>query len=213
MNTVNIIKKLESNIGGRWTGITFHREDVNHKKVIARPMRFCEAIKESSTGPITLNKDLLSCPGALRSFGWSTNGDNQLAENMAKKNGTTKEIALGLIKNVPLFKESISAITIGGSESPDVIVSYSQPTAVMSLLYSWQMVKGIDFEVDLSSVMAVCGNVAAGAYQLDKVCLSFGCPESRQYGTIGRDRLIIGFPTHIIEDVFSKGIQPKLFVA
>jgi len=209
---MNIIRNLESTIGGRWTGIKFHRKNVTHEKMVTQQMRFCEAIKESSTGPITLNKELLSCPGALRSFGWSINGDNRLAENMAQKNGIKKEIALKLIKKVPHLEDSVSAVTVGYSEAPDVVVSYSQPAAVMSLVYNWQMVKGIDFEVDISSVMSVCGYVASGAYLMNKVCLSFGCPESRQYGAIGRDRLILGLPAHLIENVFSEEVKPKSFV-
>ena len=197
---MNKVRRLENAMGGRWTGIIFHRENVINENRPKRPMRFCEAIKKSSTGPLTLTKDFLNCPGALRSFGWNINGDSRLAENMAKKNGIKVEIAEKLIKNVPYFNDPITAITLGVYESPDVIVSYSQPESAMRLICQWQQANGIDLDVAISSVLAVCGCVATGAYLFDKICLSFGCPESRNYGAIGNDRLVIGLPVRVIDN-------------
>ena len=200
---MNKIKRFESAVGGRWTGIIFHQEDIPNENIAKRPMRFCEAIRESSTGPLTLTKDLLSCPGALRSFGWSRNGDNRLAEKMAAKNGIKIEFAKKLIEKTPCLNKELSAITIGVYESPDVIVSYAQPEAAMRLVYLWQKRNGIDLDVTISSIMAVCGCVATGAYVADKLCVSFGCPESRDYGVIGNDRLIIGLSARRIENIFT----------
>ena len=64
----------------------------------------------------------------------------------------------------------------------------------MQLLSQWEIAYATDLTVKISSVMAVCGNVAAAAYITHKICLSFGCSESRNHGAIGRDRLIIGIP-------------------
>jgi uncharacterized protein (DUF169 family) len=63
----------------------------------------------------------------------------------------------------------------------------------------WQEVYHSALDVSISSVMAVCGSVAASAYSTQKVCCSFGCPESRLQGGIGRDRLAIGVPTGLLK--------------
>ena len=199
---MNRIKRFERTVGGRWTGLIFHRDHVPNQSIADRSMRFCEAIKLSNTGPITLTKDLLDCPGARRSFGWVTNEDDKLVKKMAEKNGMKEETAKKLIKKIPHLEDRISAITVGTYESPDIILSYTQPEAAMRLVYQWQKIFGVNLDVIISSVMAVCGNVVAGAHISNKICLSFGCPESRNHGAIGSDRLIIGLPAHLIDENF-----------
>jgi len=69
----------------------------------------------------------------------------------------------------------------------------------MRLVLLWQRMNHNALNVSLSSVMAVCGNVAVAAYTTQNVCCSFGCPESRRNGHIGRDRMIVGVPTAIMQ--------------
>jgi uncharacterized protein (DUF169 family) len=64
----------------------------------------------------------------------------------------------------------------------------------MRFLNVYQRVFGEKLKVELSGFAAVCGNVAVKAYVDKKVSLSFGCEDSRQYGGISRDRLIVGIP-------------------
>jgi uncharacterized protein (DUF169 family) len=199
---MNKIRRFERIIGGRWTGIKFHRGNVPDENMPNQAMRFCEAIKASTTGRLTLTKDLVACPGALRSFGWVTDKDEILAQEIAEKRGMKKEAAQALIRKIPRLDGKISGITIGDYDSPDLILSYIQPEAAMQLVYQWQKIFGTDIDVKISSIMAVCGNVAASAQTTDKICMSFGCPESRNHGGIGRDRLVIGIPAHLIEKFF-----------
>ena len=51
---MNKIRKFERRIGGRWTGIKFHRGNVPDENISHQSMRFCEAIKASTT----LSKEL-----------------------------------------------------------------------------------------------------------------------------------------------------------
>jgi len=196
---MNKIRRFESRIGGRWTGIKFHRGDMANKNISNQPMRFCEAIKASITRPITLTRDFVDCPGALRSFGWATDKDDILAQEIAKRRGMKEEAAKALIKKIPRLDDKISGVSIGDYDSPDLILSYIQPEAAMQLVYQWQKIYPIDLDVKISSVMAVCGNVTAAVYTTNKICMSFGCPESRNHGAIGRDRLVIGVPFQMIE--------------
>jgi len=200
---MNKVRRFESIIGGRWTGIKFLRGELSKKNISHRSMRFCEAIKASITGRLTLTRDLLECSGALRSFGWATDKDEILAQEIAKKRGMKKEAAKALIREVPRLDEKISGITIGDYESPDLILSYAQPEAAMQLVYQWQKIYGVGLGVKIFSIMSVCGNVAAAVHTTNKICMSFGCPESRNHGAIGRDRLVIGIPVYLIETLLA----------
>lgn len=195
------VKLFEQRIGGRWTGIKFHRNETPDKHLAKRPMRLCQAIKASNTRPIVLTQDLVSCPGALRSLGWAVSQDDKIARKIAEAAGTGFEIAQRLVINTPHFEDGTS-VTVGGRTSPDIVVCYAQPEATMRLVRQWQMVYGTELDVALSTVMSVCGSVVVNAFMTDRICMSFGCPDSREYGAIGRDRLVIGLPAHLVEDLF-----------
>jgi len=192
---MNAIQKFEKQVGGRWTGITFHQGAIPEGRLAEQPMKFCEAIKASSTGPIILTRELMSCPGALRSFGWSANGNGELTAKVAEISDLSTKDAEKLIMDVPRIQDSIAAITVGDYGSPHVMVSYAQPESAMRLIYEWQRLTGSTIEVILSSIMAACGWVVAGAHVNQAFSLSFGCPESRKTCAIGNDRLIVGLPS------------------
>ncbi len=196
------VKLLEERIGGRWTGIVFQRDSAPKENLAKRPMRLCEAIKESITRPVVLTRHLVNCPGARRSLGWTTKEDDNIARKMVETTGIKLDIARKVITNTPRLNGEIDAVLIGTNKSPDIVVSYAQPETVMRLVRRWQQVYGTDLDLEASSVMAVCGSVTVKAYTTGRICLSFGCPDSRQYGAIGRDRLVIGLPVRLIGDLF-----------
>ena len=59
----------------------------------------------------------------------------------------------------------------------------------MKLLRCWQQVTGRRLSTDLSAFTAVCASLVA-AEQDDQPVFSFGCPDSREHGGIGPDRLV-----------------------
>ena len=200
---MNPIEKFERRVGGRWTGITFHKQMPPDATLLDNPMPFCKAITTSSTGAFTLTKSLLNCPGAQRSFGWHLNGDAALAEKIANQNGLDAESTNSLVKKTTRFvEEEIAAITVGTYDTPDILVSYLQPENAMRFMRQWQNVYQKNLDVSISSIMAVCGSVAVGVYRSSRVCCSFGCPESRSHGSISRDRLILGVPAALLKDFF-----------
>ena len=200
---MNAMLNFEKQAGGRWTGITFHQDTIPDGRLADRPMKLCEAIKASSRGPLILTRELMDCPGALRSFGWNTDGSGQLAEKMAAINSLDKKEAEKLIRDVPRLKDPLTAITVGDYESPHVMVSYAQPESAMRIIYEWQRLTSTNIDVILSSVMAVCGWVIAGTQINQAVSLSFGCPESRKACAIGNDRLIVGLPSELAKKLGS----------
>ncbi len=193
------LRLLEEKVGGWWTGIKFHYDGAPEVERKREPMRFCEAVAESRRNPIILTPELVSCPGALRSLGWADRDDEAMASAMAEKAGITPETARGLIFGIPSLRAKPTAVTVGTYEDPDVAISCAQPEAAMNLLRRWQAVSGKTLLTEVSSVMAVCGSVAVRAYLTEQVCLSFGCPDSRKYGAIGRDRLFVGLPASLLE--------------
>ncbi len=201
---MNAIQMLEKRVGGCWTGIKFHKDGPSGDDRTAQPMRFCEAIAESRTGPIVLTPDSLECAGGSRSFGWNED-DETIADMMARKANMDIRIARQIIRNTPRLRDKIAAVTVGMDDSPDVVISYAQPEAAMKLLRRWQRVCGRDIGTRTSSFMGVCGNVAVKAYLTRHISLSFGCPDSREYGRIGRDRLAIGIPFQLLETLVGEG--------
>ena len=201
---MNELYLLEREIGGRWIGLTLHHDTVPDGELAKRPMRFCEAVSEAKTGPLVLTPELVDCPGALRSLGWATSDDETMAQTMAKETDFAADIALKVIKNTPCLNEKIVAVTVGSDDSPDVVLSYAQPVAAMKLIRRWQELNGTDLRINGSTVMAVCGSVAVRAYLTGQICLSCGCPTSRKYGAIWRNRLVIGMPFSLIEMLCEK---------
>jgi len=108
------LKLLEEKIGGCWTGITFNRKNTSKEENVAkRPMRLCEAIKESRTQPIVLTPHLISCPGALRSLGWTNDADDKIAHKIAEATSSKLDITRKLVNNTPHL-EGWGSVTVGG---------------------------------------------------------------------------------------------------
>lgn len=194
------LELLEEKIGGRWTGIAFHEDPGPNENLAKRPMRLCEAIKKSYTQPVVLTRDLISCPGALRSLGWTNHVDDTLAHRVAETMDATFDIARKVVTNTPRLKDGVS-VTVGRNNVPDIAVSYAQPEAAMRLVRLWQQVHGVDLDLTASSVMAICGNIVARAHVTGQIAISFGCPDSRQYGSISRDRLVMGLPIRLVREL------------
>ncbi|HNR12598.1 MAG TPA: DUF169 domain-containing protein [Thermodesulfobacteriota bacterium] len=191
---------LEERLGGRWVGVRFHKGQLPKGDLVERPMRFCEAIAEAQTRPITLTKELLNCPGGQRSFGWDDN-DETLVQTMTSKTGMDADPVRSIIRSTPYLQEKITGITIGTNNNSEVIVSLAQPELTMKIIRLWQRLQGTCLAAEVSTFMAACGAVVARAHLTRQICLSFGCPDSRSYGKIGRDRLVVGMPRDLAEEL------------
>lgn len=198
---MDVIQLLENAVGGRWVGVSFHKEGVPEGTRLVRSMRFCEAVKESYAGPLVLTPESIDCPGALRSLGWGIDLD-EITRSITEKTGIDTDIGREVIADVPCLDGTVTAVTTGRDPSADVVLSYVQPETVMKVARRWEQVHGHSLTVKVSGTMAICGSVAVAAYLWERVCLSFGCPDSRVYGDVGRDRLVIGMPGAVAKDLF-----------
>jgi uncharacterized protein (DUF169 family) len=199
------LRLLETRFGGRWCGVKFGKNPGMHIRRAGSPMRFCEAIAASRTGPIRLTPELLDCPGGSRCLGWNT-GESDIADAMTEKAGLECEAARQILRTTPHLEGELEEIVVGIRDTPDVVVSYSQPEAVMKLTRQWQASRGQPINMELSGFLSVCGMVAVKAYLTGEICISFGCPDAREYGSIGRDRLVVGLPAeavHILAGLLS----------
>ena len=191
------LKTLTEEIGGWWTGVQFHFDDAPQTDPKSETLHFCEAVAASRTGPVILTPERTDCPGARRSFNWAEGDDAGLAAAMAEKTGIAAEAAQNLVFETPRLKSRPQAITVGECPQPDVALSFIQAEAAMKLLRRLEERSGSALSVKMPTVMAACGNVAVKAYLTRRPCFSFGCPDSREHGAIGRDQLIVGLPVDL----------------
>jgi uncharacterized protein (DUF169 family) len=186
-----ICRKLSNISGSDWIAIKFEKA-IPAKNI--ELVRFCEAVYKARKKPISLALSNICCDGARRSFGWLKDNDAKLAQRLSEKTGTGQNIACELIRSVPVLNEKFAGISIGKNIDGDVYISYANPESAMKLVRSRQKVTGQNLDAEISGVMSVCGNVAVKSYIDRKISISFGCSDSRKYGGIAKEQLVIGLP-------------------
>jgi uncharacterized protein (DUF169 family) len=191
--------RLEQVTDTRWIGVKFLKYlSAGREDVPGGVLRFCEAICRAGHARIDLSPALIRCEGAKRAFGWIKNKDEALALHLSEKAGMTQEQALELVRQVPVLGYSYAGIRVGDCANPDVLVTYARPEAAMRLVRLWETATGHSLRVDVSSIMGVCGNAVVKAYMGQSISISFGCPDSRQYGGIQPEEMVIAVPTGLL---------------
>jgi len=183
----------------RWTGVRFLETTLPEAK---RFPRLCEAVRCSFQEDLAVACGSLECFGALRTLGLGRY-DDQMAWQMAEKTGMPLERAKGLLAATPILTGNVRTVELNAAERPDVLVAYLRPEAAMKLLRRWQQMTGRRLSADLSAFTAVCASLVA-AYQDGRPVFSFGCPDSRQYGGIGPDRLVAALPREIVSQMMQE---------
>jgi len=194
--------KFSNKFRSHWIKIKFYKEEPNVKEV-KRPkgIRFCEATMEAMSGPIILNKEAISCPGAQYAFGWRSNDPKGLPENCYDKRQVKKDILGSIISQTPYFKKPFKYIGLNTEGIPDVVMSYMSPEEMMHLITIYQDHKGENLDISLSSMMSVCSGIAVRTFLENKISFSFGCDDSRQYADLRRENMAVGIPRSLF-DVF-----------
>jgi uncharacterized protein (DUF169 family) len=205
------LRRIQEELREAWTGITFYMEDEGIPDVREpADLRFCEAVVRARAGPLLMRPGSLSCPGANYVFGWRGDLGGRIEANLSQRWGIGPAVASKMMSQVPVLPRPPKAIGLNTSEVPDVIVSYCQPTTAMELLRYWQAeFDGMNLGISLSSVFSVCGNVSVGSFRSKDMSLSFGCMDSRQFGGIGRDRLVIGIPYELLDRLTILRAEPE----
>lgn len=199
----SICKKLSRISDSEWVAIKFEKE-ISASNI--KHVRFCEAVYKAQHARIPLSFGDICCEGAKRCFGWLKNSDEKLAKRLAEKIGMTQDISLELIKKVPVLNEEFSGISLDKNIDGDVYISYINPESAMKLVRYWQKTTGSNLNTDISGIMSVCGNVAVKSYINKTISVSFGCPDSREYGSIKKGQLVIGIPRNIALRIYEVNV-------
>jgi uncharacterized protein (DUF169 family) len=204
MSTINIIDVVEKTIGGQWTGVKFHGPgDAPEGTRVAGVTGVCEAVAKSFRESIVLPSECIACCGARRSLALE-DGDEELVRKIAGDCGIGQALASRAVKETPRLATPPAALSLGRLVDPDVVVGYIRPEAAMRLVRRWQYVHGGGPLVRLSSFMAICGDVLVGAHVSNRLRLSFGCRDSREYGGVDDDRLVVGVPRVLVSFLFEE---------
>jgi len=200
----NLANRFKQEFGGLWTGVALHYEAVPAAAPVQHEMRLCEAVTRSFLQPIVLPAQQIGCPGARRALGL-VDDDRALAQQMSQKAGVPFDTLRKALAETPCLTAPITAISLGAShDAPDVMVGYVQPKEAMSLLRRWQVFYGHAPAAPLSSFLAICAWIVVRAHKLDEICVSFGCVDSRQFGGIGSDTLVVGMPSVRAQQIVSR---------
>jgi uncharacterized protein (DUF169 family) len=203
---MDIVDAFQRSFGGRWIGVKFYYDHLPNCKVHPlKDTRFCEAVTRSLVHPVLLRPEDLNCHGARYVFGWDEAVKAEMEEKFQHQEGFSESQAKELVRTLPKLNGSLKGIGFNLKNSaPDLLLSYLQPGQVMKLLRSYQVLHGKNLNVDLSSIVSVCGHVAVEAVVKKRVALSFGCRDSREYGGITRDRVAIGVPIEVAQELVEK---------
>ena len=197
-NTCELLKQVTGSI---WVAVKFNGEKSSN---VVKPLRFCEAIYEAKQKNIILSRSTVRCEGARRCFGWLKNSDKELALKLAEKIGIDMKIAYRLISSVPVVNNQCPAISLSKDDNADVFITYTDPESAMQFVRLWQKVTGKNLNIEMSGIMSVCGNAVVRSYINQAISLSLGCPDSRKYGGIKPDQLVIGIPNKLAKLLFKE---------
>jgi len=195
MNNIN--KKFSNKFRSHWVKVKFTNEEPDSKEgKKIRNVRFCEAVKEAVTEPIILEKSSVSCLGAQYAFGWNSNSKKLLKTCRDKTNSSIANLKSALSES-PRFKKAVKYIGLNTKGIPDLMISYTTPEEIMNLTKTYQKFTGKGLDILLHSMMSICSGVAVKTYLEEKITISFGCNDSRNFAALDRHTLAIGIPKNM----------------
>ena len=198
--------KLKQLFGPKCTPINVNGKLTEFINIPDRQMKFCEAVNYSFKVPLMLNSDNLGCQGARRCIGFR-NDYRQLATKISEENKIPVNFIRTALEKIPVLK-GISHINLGLTEciekdiKPDLYIMYVQPFRITELMHKLAKMKVVP-SVSPYTFLSVCGNIFANSYLTNNVSVSFGCPESRKYGGIEENEIVVGLPFSVAEKLLN----------
>ena len=198
---MDAIELFQDHFGLKGVGVKFYTDEIETSNFqILREIRFCQAVRIARDKPVLLDKDSIICKGARYALGFEDEAKEAIVNVIKLKRGISKEIAEQLVENIPRIKNSPYKYIGLNVDEPDILIFYINPIRFMELLKIYQRT-GNSLEVKLSSLTAMCGDVAVQTYLTKKICISFGCDDSREYGDVVDEELVVGIPKEEIEQL------------
>ena len=183
-------------------GVNFYFSDdidINYERP-EKPLRFCQAVERvlQTSRNMLLTKEDISCPAAKAVLGFEKNDqilDDCADKLMEARRFTDEGSAIQALMNVPRIRGKTHSVLLSASGVlPDVYVFYLRPVELMQLVQAYQRVIVQPIRLKVTGVMPVCGNCTVKPYVTNEVSVSFGCEDSREYGGISEDKLVLGVP-------------------
>lgn len=173
-----------------------------------KPIRFCEAVYDAFKMPLLFNPQNLFCMGAKRSMGLMNN-DDELVEHISQESGIQPQTIQRAISDIPHLEEPIQNILMGIDDEmekvakPDMYIMFITPKEVMELMKLYAQKLNQFPVVKPYTYLSVCGNVFVTTYKTGSMSVSFGCPESRYYGGVKDNLLVVGLPYDSCLELFN----------
>ncbi|KPJ55738.1 MAG: hypothetical protein AMJ42_06310 [Deltaproteobacteria bacterium DG_8] len=198
---MDTIELFQDHFGMKCVGVKFFEGEIDTSNLqILRDIKFCQAVRIAYDQPVLLDKDSISCKGAQYALGFEEGTEKEIANAIKLKRGISKETAEQLVENIPRIKNAHYKYIGLNIENPDILIFYMIPKRFMEFLKIYQRT-GNSLEVRLSSITAMCGDVAVQTFLTKRICISFGCDDSREYGEVADEELIVGIPKEKIEEI------------
>ena len=198
---MDAIELFQDHFGLKGVGVKFYDDEIDTSNFqILREIRFCQAVRIARDQCVLLDKDSIICKGARYALGFEDEAKEAIVNVIKLKRGISKEIAEKLVENIPRIKDSLYKYIGLNVDDPDILIFYVNPKRFMEFLKIYQRT-GNSLEVKLSSLTAMCGDVAVQTYLAKKICISFGCDDSREYGDVPDEELVVGIPKEEIEQL------------
>lgn len=207
MKEFNLIRSI---VGDKITGIRLNYNGIKTFSKPAYPMRFCEAVYASFTKTIVIDESYINCEGALYSLGYLAK-DIYLAQKISMNNRIPLENVTEMLKTMPVYSKQIRNVLLGMETPADVYIAYTKSDQVASLIHKFALTIGEVPLISPYSILSICGNIFVRTFLTQKICISFGCPESRKFGGVGADEVIIGIPQRTVKKFMNKQPQNSYF--
>ena len=198
---MDAIEMFQDHFSIKGVGVKFYNDEIDTSNFqILRNIRFCQAVRIARDQRVLLDKDSIICKGARYALGFEDEAKEAIVNVIKLRRGISKEIAEKLVENIPRIKNSPYKYIGLNVDDPDILIFYINPTRFMEFIKIYQRT-GNSLEVKLSSLTAMCGDVAVQTYLTKKICISFGCDDSREYGEVSDEELVVGIPKEVIEEL------------
>jgi len=164
-----------------------------------KSLRFCEAVNDSFHIPLLFNPQNLSCLGSKRSLGILRN-DDDLMQHISQESQVIPKTVKYVLDDTPILDTPFDNILLGISEEmekevqPDIYIMYIEPKNVMNLMKEYTLKLNKFPAIKPYTFLSVCGNVFVRTYKFGVMTISFGCPESRKYGGVKDNLVVVGIP-------------------
>ena len=198
---MDAIELFQEQFDLKGVGVKFYSDEIDTSNFqLLREVKFCQAVRLARDQSVLLDKDSITCKGARYALGFEKEIKEEILNAIKFRRGISREIAEQLVNSIPRITNSPYKYIALNVSDPDILIFYMTPKRFMEFLKVYQRT-GNSLDVKLSSITAMCGDVAVQTILTKKICIYFGCDDSREYGEVADKELIVGIPNEKIEQL------------